>query len=65
MGHDRLPHRLDARSVGGRGGHIARRAIHLGSFEIVPSRSKEDELRLDLTLIVARLHAVETEEVES
>lgn len=40
-----------------------RRALHLGDFEIEPSRSKEDERRLDLTLILARLHDVDGEEV--
>ncbi len=33
------------------------RVLHVGGAELVPSRSKEDELRLDVTLIVARLHA--------
>ena len=34
----------------------AGRVLHVGSAELVPSRSKEDELRLDVTLVVVRLH---------
>lgn len=41
------------------------RVLRIGSAELVPSRSKDDELRLDATLIIARLHAPPEQEEET
>ena len=38
------------------------RVLHVDELEIVPSRSKEDEVRLDLTIVVPRLAAPEVVE---
>ena len=42
------------------------RVLHVDELEMVPSRSKEDEVRLELTLVIARLAAARgSEEVRS
>ena len=38
------------------------RVLHVDEVEMVPSRSKEDEVRLELTLVIARMAAPEETE---
>jgi hypothetical protein len=38
------------------------RVLHLGDLEMTPSRNKDDEVQLDLTLTIARLRPAETPE---